>query len=101
MICVSLSTSLQIAGYALMREYGKQFRKVLHYICKQYVPRSVSSYSHADSFSRYSHANSFSRYSHTDSFSRYSHADSCTRLEIVALWHTACYIIVCVLRSFV
>ena len=54
----SLSTSLQIAGYALMREYGKQFRKVLHYICKQYVPRSVSSYSHADSFSRGSYDHS-------------------------------------------
>ena len=75
----SLSTSLQIAGYALMREYGKQFRKVLHYICKQYVPRSVSSYSHADSFSRYSHADSFSRYSHADSFSSYSHTDSFSR----------------------
>ena len=76
LICVSLSTSLQIAGYALMREYGKQFRKVLHYICKQYVPRSVSSYSHADSFSRYSHADSFSSYSHTDSFSRGSYDHS-------------------------
>ena len=50
LICFCLSTSLQIAGYALMREYGKQFQKVLYYICKQYIPRSVSSYSHADSF---------------------------------------------------
>lgn len=29
---------LEIAGHALMKAYGRQFQKMLYYMCKQYIP---------------------------------------------------------------
>ncbi|XP_037566251.1 mRNA export factor GLE1-like isoform X1 [Dermacentor silvarum] len=34
-----ICTFLEVAGWALARDYGRQFRKVLHTLCKDYFPR--------------------------------------------------------------
>uniref|UniRef100_A0A1E1XD02 mRNA export factor GLE1 n=1 Tax=Amblyomma aureolatum TaxID=187763 RepID=A0A1E1XD02_9ACAR len=34
-----ICTFLEVAGWALARDYGRQFRKVLHSLCKDYFPR--------------------------------------------------------------
>ncbi|XP_037513993.1 mRNA export factor GLE1 [Rhipicephalus sanguineus] len=34
-----ICTFLEVAGWALARDYGRQFRKVLHVLCKDYFPR--------------------------------------------------------------
>lgn len=34
-----ICTFLEVAGWALERDYGRQFRKMLHSLCKDYFPR--------------------------------------------------------------
>ena len=35
--------SQQVAGHALAKTYGKQFQKMLSFLCNEYLPRFVCS----------------------------------------------------------
>lgn len=39
LVATLVSTFLEVAGWALQRDYGHQFRKLLHCLCKDYFPR--------------------------------------------------------------
>lgn len=39
LVATLVSTFLEVAGWALQRDYGRQFRKLLHCLCKDFFPR--------------------------------------------------------------